>query len=82
MNYGVGNRLMGWLNMFAYTFDKQLDLHVSLTWTKFYKKLCFIQDRSDVVAYHTQQSIEFIEKVSKFTKERARIEQDYAKELR
>ncbi|CAB4001095.1 Hypothetical predicted protein, partial [Paramuricea clavata] len=39
-------------------------------------------DCSDVVAYHTQQSIEFIEKVSKFTKERSRIEQDYAKELR
>ena len=47
------------------------------------RKFCsFIQDRSDIVAYHTQQSIEFIEKVSKFTKERSRIEQDYAKELR
>ncbi|XP_046845264.1 formin-binding protein 1-like [Xenia sp. Carnegie-2017] len=39
-------------------------------------------DRSDVVANHTQQSIDFIEKVSKFIKERSRIEQDYAKELK
>ena len=66
--------------MFAFSFDKWLDL--CSFWTKFYKLSSCFQDRSDVVAYHTQQSIEFIEKVSKFTKERSRIEQDYAKELR
>ncbi|XP_065068453.1 cdc42-interacting protein 4 homolog [Rhopilema esculentum] len=39
-------------------------------------------DKRDQVEKHTQQGIEFLEKCASFVKARAKIEQDYAKDLR
>lgn len=39
-------------------------------------------DKLDLISSHTHQGIEFVDKVSKFVKERCRIEAEYAKELR
>ena len=40
------------------------------------------QDKLDLISSHTHQGIEFVDKVSKFVKERCRLEAEYAKELR
>ncbi|KXJ20304.1 cdc42-interacting protein 4 [Exaiptasia diaphana] len=39
-------------------------------------------DQFDLISAHTHSGIEFVEKVSKFVKERAQIEANYARELR
>ena len=47
-----------------------------------YHCLFQFQDRRDQVEKHTQQGIDFLEKYAGFIKARAKIEQDYAKDLR
>lgn len=42
----------------------------------------FLQDQFDNLEKHTQWGIEFVEKYSKFVKERSEIETNYAKQIR
>ena len=42
----------------------------------------FLQDQFDNLEKHTQWGIEFVEKYTKFVKERSEIETNYAKQIR
>lgn len=42
----------------------------------------FLQDQFDNLEKHTQWGIDFVEKYTKFVKERSEIETNYAKQIR
>ena len=41
-----------------------------------------LQDKYDVICSHTDHAIEFVKRMSNFMKDRANVEQNYAKDLR
>ncbi len=43
---------------------------------------CLLQDQFDNLEKHTQWGIEFLERYTKFVKERSEIELSYAKQIR
>lgn len=58
--------------------------YIPLSHTHTLRSLCMVclQDQHDVIERHTQSGLDLLERYVKFVKDRAEVEQNYAKQLR